>query len=220
MADHFSIKDLPDTSKIEDSKGYLVEGKWLKVIFGIVSQLWRGENIQKGPNIRIRQLGLGGISISGANQSSSSTGITFPYQGFDASTGSTPGVTVNPGTHAGFPATIYGTALTDTPAPVLTITAGTGVVYAQVDFSYDVYGNITVTDNMINYSTDSTAPDSTTSPSGSGGGTGTLYQSLFAYNATVAGGGSGSASVQIFQYVGGSQNFGVCNDSLQGPWGV
>jgi hypothetical protein len=68
MPDANSIKDLPDTSKIDDATAYLVPGKWLRIIFDILTQLWRGENVNKGPNIRIRQYGLGGYSISGANQ--------------------------------------------------------------------------------------------------------------------------------------------------------
>lgn len=76
MADALSIKDLPDTSKIVDSRDYLVKGQHLRVIYNILSQLWRGENIGKGPNIRIRQNGLGGYTITGANQSSNSSAAT------------------------------------------------------------------------------------------------------------------------------------------------
>jgi hypothetical protein len=81
MPDAHSIKDLPDTSKIDDNKAYLVPGKWLHVVFDILTQLWRGENVNKGPNIRIRQYGLGGYSISGASQTGGSgAGQQTPWQ--------------------------------------------------------------------------------------------------------------------------------------------
>jgi hypothetical protein len=218
MPDALSIKDLPDTSKILDSEGYVVSGKWLRVQFAILKQLWNGENITAGPGVRVRQYGSGGVSISSTAQAGGSSSVPpLPYQGSDASSGSTPAVKITPGTHAGFPATIGGTALGAVPAPVLTLSTGTGVVYVQVDFTYDAFNNLTIVDNEINYSISSTAPTSVVTPSGTGGGTGTLYQSLFMFTATVAG---SKASVQIHPYVSGSQNFNVCTATIIGPWGV
>ena len=131
---------------------------------------------------------------------------TQPYFPSDASKGAIPMVAISPGTHAGILAT---------GSPV-TVQVGTGMIYVQVDFSYDAFNNLTIVANMFK-STTSTAPASTLSPGGSGGGSGTLYQAIASYTAKLTG---TTASVSCQRLVGGSQNFGVCNGAIQGPWGV
>ena len=129
-----------------------------------------------------------------------------PYFPSDASAGAAPKVALSPGTH-------NGTTMTGSP---LTVAAGTGTIYAQVDFTYDAYNTVTVVDNMMK-STTGAVPASTVTPGGSGGGSGTLYQPIASYTATVT---AGKASVVASRLVGGSQQFGVCGGAISGPWGV
>ena len=70
-----------------------------------------------------------------------------------------------------------------------------------------------MTDNEVNDTT-GTVPASTITPSGTGGGSGTLYQALFSYVAAVT---SGKASVLCSPLIAGSQNFGVCQGSILLP---
>jgi len=140
MPDAYGIKDLPDEGKIIDSTVYLVEGKQLNVLYSVLKQLWRGENVQRGPNIFIRQFGEGGYSISSTASGSGSGGSSHAYTVSDASTATTPAVTVSPGTHNGVTPTIYGTPINtkigSPPAyPVLTLGGSDTVVYFQIDYN-------------------------------------------------------------------------------------
>jgi hypothetical protein len=137
-----------------------------------------------------------------------STGVsdTNPYYPTNASTGSTPMIAVSPGTHAG-------TLATGSP---LTVGVGTGTVYVQVDFTYDSLNNLTIIDNELKTTTGA-VPSSTITPGGSGGGSGTLYQAIASYTATLT---AGKASVATQRLIGGSQYFGVCGGAISGPWGV
>lgn len=131
---------------------------------------------------------------------------TNPYYPTNASVGATPKIAISPGTH-------NGTQATGSP---LTVGVGTGTVYAQVDFTYDASNNVTIVDNMLN-STTGAVPASTITPGGSGGGSGTLYQPVASYTATLA---AGKAFVVAQRLIGGSQQFGVCGGAISGPWGV
>ena len=68
MPDQYSIKDLPDTSALVDDRLYFVPGSLLKIHQAVLKQLWRGENVNKGPNIYLRQFGDGGYSIASTAQ--------------------------------------------------------------------------------------------------------------------------------------------------------
>lgn len=146
MADGYSIKDLPDTSKIEDGRVYLVEGKWLNIIFALLSQLWRGENVGKGPNIRIRQLGTGGYSISGADQSGGTGGGQggWPFKVYNTSHKSVGQVQINGGD--GFVATINGVDATVGGGGYNDQSTGNPPVYPQLPISGngDVYAYVTL----------------------------------------------------------------------------
>ena len=89
------------------------------------------------------------------------------------------------------------------------------MVYVQVAFTYDAFNNVTVTSNALQTTTGMVPANSITP--GTSGGSGTLYQSIATYTATVA---AGVASVTCSPLVGGSQNFGVCGGAISGPWGV
>jgi len=160
MPDQYGIKDLPDTSKIEDSKVYLVEGRWLNVIFSTLKQLWRGENVNKGPNIYLRQVGDAGYSISSsASGSGSGGGNAWTFKLYNTSKGSTGQLQVN-GSDAlvaalnGVIAKVSGTpnnVASGTPPvyPQLSIT-GNGYVYAYLTLS-TTSGITTVTEIDIYY---------------------------------------------------------------------
>lgn len=129
-----------------------------------------------------------------------------PYAGFDASSGGTCAVGVRPGMHNGFQAT---------GSPV-TVSAGTGIIYVAVAFTYDALNNITVTGNVLTQSSSSSAPANSIS-SGSGGGSGTFYEPILSYTATVT---AGKASVSISQLITSSRNFAVCSGAITQPWGA
>jgi hypothetical protein len=132
MPDGFSIKDLPETSKIDDKKSYLVQGKWLRAIVDILQQLWRGENVGKGPNIRIRQNGLGGYTITGADQSGPQpvNNQAWPWKVYNTSVGSMGRVQINGGD--GFVASLNGFVANVNSNPNDTPLSGPPNVYPQL----------------------------------------------------------------------------------------
>jgi hypothetical protein len=137
MADSYSIKDLPDFSRMEDGKLYMVSGEWMKTVNSILGQLHRGENVSRGNGVKIRQGGQGGFTISVNNGPSISAGTSYtPFQIFTkphfvsgVADGSTD-VTLYPGSINQFlPTNIFSTinaTISSTQYVVLTITSSTG----------------------------------------------------------------------------------------------
>lgn len=136
--------------------------------------------------------------------------------GSDVSTNSAARHTITYGTYGGGVPTIDGTPLSPvTASNMITFGASDTCCYMQCDFTYDSYGNVTITDAEIK-TTSGSVPTSTIS-----GGSGTVYQQLFGVAITAPVGG-GPYTIVAAPAVGGSQNFGVCGagSSITGPWGV
>jgi len=139
------------------------------------------------------------INIGGRGGDGSSV---HPYQGFDASSGSTAKVTVQYGTHNSVVPTISGTPLSVTLADnLLTLGGSDTIVYIQCDLD----GNYQITDASIHSGTTLPTSDDTTA-----------YQILFAVAITTDGSGNASVAIagnvlgsQAFQYCGGSHLFGL-----------
>lgn len=74
------LSELPDISKLDENKPYFIDGKCLRAIVQTLNDLWAGRNIGKGPNIRIRQTGTGGYTITGADQTSDAYKVALPFQ--------------------------------------------------------------------------------------------------------------------------------------------
>lgn len=118
-----------------------------------------------------------------------------PYQGADASDGSTPKVSIRWGSHNSVVPTIGGTPLGLDPAGnVLTLGVSAKIVYVQLDLD----GDKQVTAASIHSSNDTAPPAGTSS---------TAYQTLFAVAVTVE---EGRASVAVSANVGGSQAYQYC----------
>jgi hypothetical protein len=131
------------------------------------------------------------------------------YSCSDASQGATPKAFVAPGMHLGMMATIYGTRLDAATPPRLVLPVGSGTIYVQADFTYDVDDGLTMMDNEVQI-TSGDVPDSTYSS-----GSGTIYQALASYNATVV---AGKARVSFSPLISGSQNFAICGSTILNPW--
>jgi hypothetical protein len=200
-------------------------GPPLMLGLGELEELFRA-NLGRLPSFKLTQRTSGkttaGSNVIGDKHAADSTatgppsggtgGIVNPYTCTNASVGATPMIAVTPGTHGG-------TLATGSP---LTVGAGTGIVYVQVDFSFDASGNLTISDNMLETSGSTEAPANTITGGSTAGGNGTLYQAIATYTATVM---DGKARVSCAPLVGGSQNFGVClagptTAGISGPWGV
>lgn len=214
-----TIKDLPDTSKIDDKLTYVVQGIHWRAIISIIKLLWRGDNIGKGdatPN----QNGDSGyfLSVNPGSpqilQAIKGSSVIPPLNPFsDASVTSTAKVTITYGTYGGAIPTISGTALvTSAAANIITLGGSDTLVYCQCDFTYSSGGIVTIVDAEIKSGT--SVPSTTIS-----GGSGTLYQELFGVTITTVG---GNKRVTFAPAVGGSQNFNVClaGPSVNGPFGV
>ncbi len=131
---------------------------------------------------------------------------TQPYAPTDASVGAAPRVAISDGIFGGQPTT---------GSPV-TVGGGAGTIYIQTDYTYDASNNKTIVDSQFK-STSGAVPPSTISPSGSSGGSGSVNWPCCSYNAVVV---NGKATTSPSRLIGGSQNFGVCQGALSGPWGV
>ncbi len=129
---------------------------------------------------------------------------THPYQGINASAGSTPGVIVVPGAHNSIIPTISGVVLNYVPAPVLVLSAGPGIVYVEVD--WNTSGQIDTCE--INSSTGYGGPPANVFNTD---GSATTYQTLFTYNAVITG---GAARVTTSDIVLGSQSQILCGNNV------
>ncbi len=142
VADQISIKNLPDTSRLQDDKLYLIPGGWLRSIVSILKQLWRGENITRGPGILLRSGGPGGLSISAVPQETSGPGTAsaWPWKVYNRSKGAVGQVQLNGGD--GFAATLNGfvcnvngspndTSSGSPPAYPKLAVGGNGVLYGK-----------------------------------------------------------------------------------------
>jgi len=207
MPNRFSIKDLPDVSKLVDSQLYLLSGGLLKALTSLLEQIYYGDNVSAGPNIRKKEFGTGGYSLSGTNQDGGSGGISLhAYYVLDASTGSTPAVSVTPGTHNGVVPTVSGNPINvkigSPPAyPTLTVGGSDTLLYFQID--YGIYGNIT----SIEIMSGSTMPSPSITPNVAGSD----YKLLSNISVSIV---AGVASVTPYNDgVSGPQGYAQCGYS-------
>jgi hypothetical protein len=130
---------------------------------------------------------------------------TFPYKGTDASTGATPRVNIQVGSHNSLMPTISGVPMIDNP--ILVIGSSAQIVYIQTDWT-----NRQLQSCLINSSNSISPPANSINSSG----TGSAYQTLFYTIVTIDG---GVASVSIFPNVLGAQGCQICG-TLPLFWGI
>jgi hypothetical protein len=141
---------------------------------------------------------------------------TFPYQLADVSDTDSGKVTVRYGTHNSFSPTIYGTSLLPplgTAVPVLTLDDDAQIVYVEMDFTWDINQNTTISDGIVQQSDSPTAPAITLNFNTDGSGNGSLYQILSGVS-VIAPVGVGSYKVTLAQQVVRPQMFYLCGNAL------
>lgn len=121
-----------------------------------------------------------------------------PYKGYDASTGASPIVSIEYGTHNDVVPTIDSDEMAvDRSLNLVTLSENAKIVYAQLDLG-DPWDQYPVNAASIHSSNSTSPPDSDEA---------TAYQTLFAVEVTIA---SGVAQVAVAQNVMGSQIFRRC----------
>ena len=157
-----------------DGKVYLVKGSTLNRIEKRIDDLWGGENLQRGPGIRKRSGGSGGVALAATSTASPpsfpSVAIAWPFKVYNASTAAGGMVRVNGGD--GFVALINGFKLQvegqdndDAEGmppvyPTLSGISGNGWIYANV--AVDTPGDATTVSSFdLLFATD--LPDQDTS---------------------------------------------------------